>query len=256
MDQQEFWQIAWSGFKPFALAATTVPGLSLSDRRLVELIGDVRNLRVLELGCGNGLLSVHLAMHGATVTAIDNVELAVANTQALARFNQVEGSVTALVMDAMDLQTLGQQFDLVVGKFILHHIEPLDTFCGVLSAALRDGGRGLFLENNSRNRILMFCRKHLTGRWSIPRYGQPDEYPFEPREVDVLRAHFDRLEVHCPEFYFFGLADDYLVRRRLAWLSKGLRAADAAVFRYAKPLHKYSYHQILEITNRIHAPSS
>src|SRR3989337_900697 len=44
---------------------------ALEQRRMLTLVGPVEGTRVLDLGCGDGLLTATLAMHGARAVGID-----------------------------------------------------------------------------------------------------------------------------------------------------------------------------------------
>ena len=246
-EPSEHWDKCWEGFETFDLDPQRfLEQLDTSDRSLFDRIGNVRDKDVLEIGCGNGLFSVYMAKKGAQVTAIDTSATAVENTMKLATANGVESRVRAHAMNALDLKTLGNDFDLVFGKFILHHIEPFDEFSKTLSHLVRENGRAVFLENNSRSPLLMFFRKNVVGKFGVPKYGDDQEYPFEPREIDLLRLQFNGVHVHIPEFVFFGLASVYLFKNRGS-LSRLCRSADHWSFRHLPSLNRYSYSQIVEL---------
>jgi len=56
---------AWANFGPFE-ALTIIPA-----GRLVRLAGVVRGMRVLDVGCGTGVVAITAARTGTTVSAID-----------------------------------------------------------------------------------------------------------------------------------------------------------------------------------------
>lgn len=60
-----FW---WSAGGPFDLLHAMNP---LRIQFIQECVGDVRDLRILDVGCGGGILSEPLARLGAKVTGID-----------------------------------------------------------------------------------------------------------------------------------------------------------------------------------------
>ena len=136
------------------------------DRNLIStglfwnLLGDVHNKTTLDLGCGTGDLAVLLSLAGAQVTAIDSSEVAIAGAKKQAAFNRAP-LIDWRCLDALDLGTVGRKYDLITGRYILHHIEPFHEFVPVLCGALKSGGRAVFIENSSRNLLLMFFRNHL-----------------------------------------------------------------------------------------------
>lgn len=241
----EFWDKRWKEFEPFPIDPTTFrekAGLTM----FLDRIGNVDGKNVLDMGCGNGQLSVYLAKLGANVTAIDSSQVAVENTKKIAKVNQVELSLEPYRLNALELSNFAKQFDLVVGMAILHHIEPFEVFSEILYNILTKGGRGIFLENNSRNPVLMFCRSSLVGRFGIPKYGDDEEHPFEPSEIEILRQRFHRVHVYYPDFRFFIMMGIYLFRRNRL-LCKLLKRMDECVYSYLPIFHKYSYNQIIEV---------
>lgn len=220
------------------------------EKAFLQRIGDVNGLRVLDVGCGTGELSVYLAHLGAQVTAIDISYPAIEKTRALARETEVSSRVEGMVMDALEAHELGDSFDLAVGKFVLHHIEPFEMFAEVLYEVLKEDGRGVFLENNAQNRPLMLAREYLTGRFGVPKYGDNEEYPLEPEEVSTLRQTFRTVEQHFDDFICFRLLNTYLLRQKSTYASliDFIRRLDRMVLRYLpSQVHQYSYHQIIEV---------
>lgn len=244
---EDFWNRTWTKFEPFQLDPVIFKEKTTrSNKVFLRLIGEVNGKNVLDIGCGNGVLSVYLAKMGGRVTAIDNSLTAITNTRALAKMNQVNSFIEAQRADVKELNNLGKSFDVVVGKFILHHIEPFNVFSEILFNITRKRGRGIFFENNSRNPILIFLRTFFAGRFGIPKYGDIAEYPFEPREIEILNERFDRVYVHYPVFMFFGLMGPYLFKgNKKLWTV--FNKMDQWIYRHYPTFHKYSYHQIIEV---------
>ncbi len=242
---EEFWDKTWSEFQPFRMDPDVwLASRNASERAFLLTAGDVEGKLLLDLGCGNGELSVYFALRGARVTAVDNSETGIANAQHLAELNGV--SIRALKLDAGDIAQLGQEYDLVVGRFILHHLEPFHAFVQVLRQVLRAGGRALFLENSANNRLLIFFRDSLTGRFGIPKYGDREEHPLQAEEIQMMERAFPSVRVHYPEFLFFRMLGAYVFKGRPAWM-KFFLGLDNRVYNWFPRLRKYSYYQVIEI---------
>jgi 2-polyprenyl-3-methyl-5-hydroxy-6-metoxy-1,4-benzoquinol methylase len=97
---------------------------------------------VLDLGCGNGQISIPLARQGADVLAID-VSPAMANRlRADAQHRGLSSlSVVALPIEALDMPA--DSIDLIVSSYALHHLRDPDKAKLVTAAYgwLRPGGQ-------------------------------------------------------------------------------------------------------------------
>ena len=244
---QQFWDEKWREHRPVTIDTTKFRDeAEPSERGFLDLVGDVDGKKILELGCGTGLFTVYFATMGAIVTAIDNSSEAVRTTSLLATHNEVDGRVNAIELDANDLPSLGNRFDLVVGRFILHHIEPFERFAPMLSELLAEDGRGVFLENNARNPVLMFVRRFLIGRFGLPKYGDENEKPFDIGEIGCLHKRFSRVELTYPEMMCFQLAASYVFRSNRFAFSV-LKGLDSWIYRHLPVLNRYSYRQLIEV---------
>jgi 2-polyprenyl-3-methyl-5-hydroxy-6-metoxy-1,4-benzoquinol methylase len=180
----EFWNNHFS--KSFAIPA---PQGDIADMvvRLQAFLGDVRGKRVLDLGCGLGTLSIALANMGADVIAVDISDVAVSKLNHVAA---TEGlTIKAYSSNAMEIEALGP-FDAAAGIMILHHIEPLSQFAACLGRSLKPGATAFFYENNASSKLLIWFRDHIVGKLWVPKYGDADEFPLQPKEIDLLRPYF------------------------------------------------------------------
>lgn len=103
-----------------------------------DLPKPLTGLRVLDIGCGGGLLSEPFAAAGATVVGIDatarNIEAAKAHAAA-----------SALEIDyrhalAGGLLAEGQQFDVVLNAEVVEHVREVPTFLAQTAGLVRSGG--------------------------------------------------------------------------------------------------------------------
>lgn len=205
--------------------------------------GDLAGRRLLDLGCGAGEYSLFFARAGANVTAVDTSAVAVSHLQEYCGERGIT-NVRAVVSDAFDIAALGP-FDAAFGSMILHHLEPFDRFVDVLADSLDPGGRAFFYENSAMSRTLVWCREHLAGRFGIPKYGDDDEFPLQPQEVDAFRRRFD-VDVEYPELFLARLASAYVLRghgeEACAWI-------DEKLYRFPR-VRRLSYRQYVRLARR------
>jgi ubiquinone/menaquinone biosynthesis C-methylase UbiE len=100
--------------------------------------------RVLEIGCGNGSNSVHLANKCLSLIAIDPDAMAIAS----ACTNYPANNLTYLIAKAEELPFRAEQFDTVIFSLSLHHV-PVSWMQEAINQAVRvltPLGRLVFLE--------------------------------------------------------------------------------------------------------------
>ena len=108
---------------------------------LFELIGDVNNLSILDLGCGTGGHDRKLAGLGAKrVLGIDLSN----NMINEAKKNTTSDNIEYRVMSMINIDTLDEKFDLVVSSLAIHYIEDYDGLCKKVYNLLNEGGRFIF----------------------------------------------------------------------------------------------------------------
>jgi SAM-dependent methyltransferase len=158
-------------------------------RPAFERLGELRGLRVLDLGCGHGMASVVLARRGARVTACD---LSVGYLREARARASANGTVAQwAVADGERLPFADGVFDRIWGSAILHHLD-LRRAAPELYRVLRPGGVAVFCEPWGENRWLRWARRN------VPYPGKQrtaDEDPLLRRHLRPLRAFFPRLEL-------------------------------------------------------------
>ena len=139
----------------YAQHAAFVPALGAP---LVDRLDPKPGERVLDLGCGDGTLTVQIAARGATVVGVD----ASADMIAAARARGVD----ARQVDARHL-AFDREFDAVFSNAVLHWIKEADAVAQGVARALRPGGRfvGEFGGHTNVAAITVALRAVL------PRYG-------------------------------------------------------------------------------------
>ncbi len=216
--------------------------VALAVDSAIAYFGDLNGKTLVDIGCGNGDFSLAFAKRGANVIAVDNSRVGVETLKKRCERLGVT-NVTPVVCDAMAIDSLGP-CDFVFGAMILHHLEPFDQFCVALKRCMKSGGKGFFWENNAASRLLIWFRTHVVGRLWVPKWGDSQEFPLTPDEVDMLKKHVD-VRVVYPNMTFFVLFSSYILKDHF---SKPFVAMDKWLFK-RNLLVKYSYQQYLYLTN-------
>jgi ubiquinone biosynthesis O-methyltransferase len=144
-------------------ASPDAVSLASWHRSALALAPDVAGRDILEVGCGAGDFSIHLAQAGGIVTAVDFSARAVG----IAREKAVRHGqrVTLAVADAQTLPFANERFDLVFSCECLEHVPHPRAMLGELHRVLKPGGTlVLTTENYSNAMVLAWIMCWLRGR--------------------------------------------------------------------------------------------
>jgi SAM-dependent methyltransferase len=110
---------------------------------LVDLAGEVRGAKVLDLACGHGLVARALASRGAIVTGLDLSGELIDHARSLEA--RATLGIEYVQGDAADARSLdGLRFDVVVCNFGLSDIDDIERDVATVSRVLVNGGRFAF----------------------------------------------------------------------------------------------------------------
>lgn len=101
----------------------------------------LEGLRVLDVGCGGGLLSEPLGRLGAQVTGIDaSPQNVAAATHHVRLDDELSKRVEYQCISVEDLAASGAQYDGVVCSEVLEHVADLPSFLAALTSLIAPGG--------------------------------------------------------------------------------------------------------------------
>lgn len=194
---------------------------------LLELIGEIDGLTVLDVACGEGFYTRILRQRGAaSVTGVDLSQGMIDLARQQEAIHQL--GISYVVGDARDLPT-SDKFDLVAAAYLLNYArnrQELQAMCDGVARSLRPGGK--FITVNS-NPALDFpdappYRKYgfqtsVDGRWEEGAsikwtfYLEDGEFEIENYYLSVAthedvfrRAGFREIRWHSPRLSPEGLA--------------------------------------------------
>jgi 2-polyprenyl-6-hydroxyphenyl methylase/3-demethylubiquinone-9 3-methyltransferase len=152
-------------------------------KRLDSLAG----LRILDIGCGGGILAEPLARLGATVVGIDPA----ASNIAVARQHAAQ---SALAIDyrstsAEALAEAGERFDVVLAMEVVEHVADVGSFIGLAAEMVRPGAL-LFvatLNRTVKSFALAIVGAEYILRW-LPRGTHQWDKFVTPNELEIAIA--------------------------------------------------------------------
>lgn len=156
----------WTSFEALGLVIESHPGifghgkLDEGSAMLIEQLPELKG-RVLDAGCGDGVLSAWLARQGAEVTAVDINHLALEATRRTLAANGLEGEVLASDM----LSGVEGPFEAIVSNPAFHqerHVttDPARTLIEQAKKALSPSG-ALYLVANGFLPYMEMLKRHF-----------------------------------------------------------------------------------------------
>ncbi|WP_413710374.1 bifunctional 2-polyprenyl-6-hydroxyphenol methylase/3-demethylubiquinol 3-O-methyltransferase UbiG [Rhizobium sp. Rhizsp82] len=144
----------------------------------------LEGLRVLDIGCGGGLLSEPVARMGATVVGADPSEKNIGIASTHAKASGV--SVDYRPVTAEQLAEAGETFDIVLNMEVVEHVADVEFFMSTCSRMVRPGGM-MFVATINRTMkaaaLAIFAAENIL-RW-LPRGTHQYEKLVRPEELEA-----------------------------------------------------------------------
>jgi 2-polyprenyl-3-methyl-5-hydroxy-6-metoxy-1,4-benzoquinol methylase len=124
----------------------------IADRKRVDFIARVlqqslpANAKILDVGCGNGVISRHLGRLGFNVLGIDVSEKTIETARSLTSLPNVR----FITKSAEELVASGEKYDAVICSEVLEHLHDPGALLSVLHQSLADGGKLIVTVPNGK----------------------------------------------------------------------------------------------------------
>jgi 2-polyprenyl-6-hydroxyphenyl methylase/3-demethylubiquinone-9 3-methyltransferase len=147
----------------------------------------LKGLRILDIGCGGGLLCEPMARMGASVVGADASETNIEVARIHAAQSGVDIDYRATTAEA--LADAGETFDVVLNMEVVEHVSEPDFFMACTASMVKPGGL-MFIATINRTRkaqaLAIFMAENVL-RW-LPKGTHQYEKLVRPEEIEAPLA--------------------------------------------------------------------
>ena len=163
-------------------------------------------LRILDIGCGGGLLSEPVARMGATVVGADPAEKNIRMAQTHSAETGVDVDYRAVT--AEQLAEAGEAFDVVLNMEVVEHVADVDFFMRTCASMVKPGGL-MFVATINRTMkaraLAIFAAENIL-RW-LPKGTHQYEKLVRPNELEAPLSASGMEIIHRTGVFFNPLQD-------------------------------------------------
>jgi ubiquinone/menaquinone biosynthesis C-methylase UbiE len=207
-------------------------------------LGDIRDQAVLDVGCGDGWLSVILAKLGGRISGFDISAEGIRTAQDRAAANGVADRCAFAAASMYSLPYPDKAFGAVAGMSILHHLGDKARAARELYRVMQPGAIAVFSEPFGNNLWLERLRLY------VPITSQAEEDPtewqkqFKYRDLEPFTDYF---EIKVQEWQLLSRIDRIV---SWPWLLRPIAALDRTLLSSLPWLRSYAREIAIRMTRR------
>jgi len=175
----------------------------------------INNLKIIDIGCGGGLLSEALTQSGAKVTGVDLS----AETIDIAQNHAKENGLTIdyRISTAEDLAKVGETADIVVCSEVIEHVENQAAFLKTLTQLMAKDGLLILTTLNRTPESLIFGKYVAEYILNLMPHGTHDHSKFvKPSELNHWLDDTTKALVDVQGFKYNPFDNSFMFSRNTA----------------------------------------
>ena len=192
--------------EPAVLDRYRRPGMLYPKEYCFRMLGDLRDKRILDVGCGEGENAMILARLGARVTGLDVSSGAISLAKQRAILNHVADRAKFICAPLTAASLPEDFFDVIWIDNLLHHVlDDLEESVRALLEAAKPGALIICIEPVNLNKTLRKIR------FLVPVHTEvtPGERPLEKHDLAILRKIIP--DLRTTHFHFLGRLRQFVI---------------------------------------------
>lgn len=169
--------------------------LALENRFALNLMGDLKGKKLLDVGTGLGETAVYFALQGAEVTATDISPRMIERAKQLASYHQTQ--IKGIVCPAEKLDLPDNHVDICYAANVLHHVTDRKSTLQEIHRVLKPNGLIVSWDPLAYNPMINVYR------WMADKVRTEHEKPLGFNIVQEYQEFFEHVEHH--EFWLSAL---------------------------------------------------
>ena len=173
--------------------------IKIRTETVAEMIGDEQFGKVLDMPCGNGVISLKSKPHFHQLTLVDFSE----NMIALAKKYAEEEKATNVSFtcgDIFETNFPNEEFDLIISLGILAHIDDIDKFLRYIQNKVKKGGSIIIQNTNSDHFYSKLIRLYLGVRKLLGK----DKYALNKVPANQVESSFQKAGFTCQKVFRYN----------------------------------------------------
>jgi len=173
--------------------------IKIRTETVAEFLDGINCKNVLDMPCGNGLISLKNIKQFNQLTLVDFSENMIALTKEIAVKEKVE-NVSFFCGDIFDTNFENESFDLIISLGILAHIDDVDKFLNYIQSKVEKGGRVIIQNTNSNHFYSGLIRLYLGVRQLLGK----DKYKLNKVPASIVENSFKKAGFTCENVFRYN----------------------------------------------------
>jgi ubiquinone/menaquinone biosynthesis C-methylase UbiE len=173
--------------------------IKIRTETVAEMIMDEQFDNVLDMPCGNGVISLKNKKQFEKLTLVDFSESMIALAKKYAE-QENANNVTFTCGDIFDTNFQDEEFDLIISLGILAHIDDIDKFLNYIQSKVKKGGSIIIQNTNSDHFYSKLIRLYLGVRKLLGK----DKYSLNKVPTIQVENSFKKAGFTCQKVFRYN----------------------------------------------------